>query len=107
MKYLKTFKESIVGGSLPDVTYYNGVNFGKSGNVRSTFGEKPTLVKKQPDSSGLGFTFSGDGEFMDENDVKKLLLDYDVWCKQNSQEVMPINEITPELLAKIKEIISQ
>ena len=91
-------KESGIGG-----VNVGGVNFGTDkGGVGSNFGDKGDASFNQRgemDPVDSQMTFSDyNQDYYSQTDIRALIFKYNVWCKQNNEEPMPMSEFSTQNL---------
>ena len=103
------FLEELSGpGNLPQFVF-KGVNYGDQNKTpRDHFGDKPRLsTDTQPSQvSGDQFVLT-DEEFMDQDEVKDLLRRYDIWCKQNNEQPIPLDKLDGKTIGYIVDLIGR
>lgn len=106
IKNYKQFLETLSGpGNLPMFTF-TGVNYGDaSKGVAGHFGDKPTDTPKQGKSNIDGIIVGEEDDFYTQDDVKDLLSQYSIWCKQNNEEPIPIDKIDSKTVSYISNLI--
>ena len=106
IKSYKRFVESLSGpGNLPMFTY-TGVNYGNPNKgVSGHFGDKPNIGPKTQSSNLDGILIGTDDDIYTQDDVKDLLLKYDIWCKQNNESPIPIDKMDSKTVSYISNLI--
>jgi len=100
---MKEFLESY-GGNLPQFVF-RGVNYGGDNKTpKDHFGKKNGYPKGQPDKVDTHI-IDKEGNYYDQDDVKDLLIKYDVWAKQNNEEKIPTDKMDSETVNYIANLI--
>ena len=91
-----------------------GIHYGRMGkSVRSTYGEKgdkmdpnlPGLKEPQRDLPEVTYDPTRD-EYLHEDDVRSLIQEYEIKCKQNSEEPEKFDVITPEVITYVRKYLN-
>ncbi|CAG7579881.1 MAG: hypothetical protein SLAVMIC_00141 [uncultured marine phage] len=109
IKTYKMFLEELNGPSNVPQFIFKGVNYGDGNNTpRDHFGDKNRLSTDTPQSKVSGDSFVlTDEEFMDQDEVKDLLRRYDIWCKQNEQDPIPLDNLDGKTIGYIVDLIGR
>ena len=88
-----------------------GVNYGDSSKgVRGHFGKKGDQGSAdKPDHSKFPSVIMDptSGEYIHEDEIQKLITDYEVKCKQNSEEPQKFTNIDSKVIEYIKNYLSE
>lgn len=106
IKNYRQFTEALTGpGNLPMFTF-TGVNYGDADKgVSGHFGDKPTVTPKSQKTSMDGIIVGEGEDFYTQSEVKELLSQYDVWCKQNNEQPIPVDKIDSKTISYISNLI--